>query len=139
MPYRVFFDTNVLVYAHDTGSRKKKARSQELIFKAIRNRTGVVSPQVLSEFFVTVTQKVARPMDAECARREIILLATMATVDLDATLVVRAIDMKREHQLNYWGALILAAAERAECPVVYSEDLSHDQSYGGVTVQNPYI
>ncbi len=138
MPGRVFFDTNILVYAHDSESPEKKARSQELIFQSLRDGTGVISPQVLSEFFVTVTQKVAKRLAVDHARAEILLLATMATVDLDATLVVRAVDLKEKWQVSYWDGLILAAAERAECDIVYSEDLSAGQSYGSVTVRNPY-
>ena len=118
--------------------KEKKARSQELIFQSLRDGTGVISPQVLSEFFVTVTQKVAKRLAVDHARTEILLLATMATVDLDATLVVRAVDLKETWQVSYWDGLILAAAERAECDIVYSEDLSDGQSYGSVTVRNPY-
>lgn len=136
---KVFFDTNILVYAHDSGSPKKQATSRTLLFRSLREGTGVISPQVLSEFFVTVTQKVAQPLTEERARKEIVLLSTIASIDLDATLVIRAIEMKKRWQLSYWDALILAAAERADCNVVYSEDLSDGQTYGQVRVTNPYV
>ena len=136
---KVFFDTNILVYAHDSASPKKQATSRALLFHSLREGTGVISPQVLSEFFVTVTQKVAQPLTEERARKEIVLLSTIASIDLDATLVIRAIEMKKRWQLSYWDALILAAAERADCNVVYSEDLSDGQTYGQVRVINPYM
>ena len=138
MPDKVFFDTNVLVYAHDLESAEKKAKSQGLIFESLRAGRGVISAQVLSEFFVTITRKVKKPMTVEQARREIVLLSAMETVDIDATLVVRAVDMKERWKLNYWDALILGSAERAGCQTVYSEDLSDGQTYGDVTVRNPY-
>lgn len=138
MADRVFLDTNVLVYAHDWDAPDKKTRSQELIFGCLRDGSGVVSAQVLSEFFVTITRRVATPMPATQAKKEIVLLSTMATVDIDATLVIRAVDMQEHWQLSYWDALILAAAERAGCQTVYSEDLSDGQSYGVLTVRNPY-
>ena len=138
MPGNVFFDTNILVYAHDTDSPEKQATSQGLIFDGVRNGSGVISAQVLSEFFVTVTRKIAHPMPAPRARREIVLISTLATVDVDATLILRAIDIQDRWQLSYWDALILAAAERGDCETVYSEDLSHGQTYENVTVQNPF-
>jgi predicted nucleic acid-binding protein len=104
----------------------------------LRAGSGVVSAQVLSEFFVTITQKVSKTLSCRRARREVMLLSTMATVDIDASLVARAIDMKEEWGISYWDALILSAAERAECDIVYSEDLSDGQSYGSVQVINPY-
>ena len=109
MPDKVFFDTNILVYAHDSSSSSKKNVSQEL-----------------------------KPLSAAQARKEILLLSNMATVDIDPTLVVRAIEIHEKWQLSYWDALILASAERAGCSTVYSEDLSDGQSYGAVTVRNPY-
>lgn len=136
---KVFFDTNILVYAHDSDSPEKQATSRALLFQSLREGTGVISPQVLSEFFVTVTQKVAQPLTEERARKEIVLLSTIASIDLDATLVIRAIEMKKRWQLSYWDALILAAAERAACNIVYSEDLSDGQTYGQVRVANPYV
>ncbi len=135
---RVFFDTNVLVYAHDTGAPEKKERSRSLLFQSMRDNTGVVSPQVLGEFFVTVTQKIKKPISASHAKMEIELLSVMATVDLDASLVREAVDCKIQWQLSYWDALIIAAAMRAGCTTIYSEDLSNGRTYGTVTVQNPY-
>jgi predicted nucleic acid-binding protein len=138
MPDSIFLDTNILVYAHDTGDPGKRQRCQELIFECLRNGAGVISAQVLSEFFVTITQKVKKPMPPAAAKKELLLLSTMRIVDIDATLVVRAIGIKERWQLSYWDALILAAAERAECKEVCSEDLSHGQVYGSVAVRNPF-
>lgn len=135
---KVFFDTNILVYAHDTGSVEKRTKSRELIFKSLRDGSGVISPQVLSEFYVTVTKKVEQPISAEQAKKEILLLSTMATIDLDATLIIRAIEMQERWQISYWDSLILASAERAKCKTLYSEDLSDNQIYDSVQVCNPY-
>ena len=77
MSDKVFFDTNVLVYAHDAASPEKRERSRSLLFQNMGDNTGVISPQVLSEFFVTVTQKLKRPISPEQARLEIDLLSVM--------------------------------------------------------------
>ncbi len=135
-PY--FLDTNVLVYAHNSESAQKRQTSRQLIYQGLREGTAVISPQVLSEFFVTVTRKIATPLTREKARSEISLLAVMATVDIDSTLVLRAIEIMEQWQTSYWDTLIVASAERAHCNVLYSEDLADGQAYGEVVVRNPY-
>lgn len=135
---KFFLDTNILVYAHDVEDTGKQTRSRELIYRAVREGNGVISPQVLSEFFVTVTRKIAEPISEPTARREMILLSCLCSVDQDATMVIRALDMKSRWTVSYWDALILAAAERAECKVLYSEDLSHQQFYGDIQVFDPF-
>ncbi len=138
MPDKVFLDTNIIVYAHDKASPDRKAKSQAILFECLRNGTGVISAQVLSEFFVTITQKVKQPMSSDAAKKEIVLLSTLTTVDIDATLVVEAVNIKERWQLSYWDSLILAAAERAGCGTVYSEDMSDGQHYGSLVVCNPF-
>jgi predicted nucleic acid-binding protein len=138
MTDRFFLDTNILVYAHEGGDLAKQSRSRDLIYKAIRTGNGILSPQVLGEFYVTVTRKIAKPVPEDQARRELVLLSSLCTVDMDATLVIQALDLRARWQVSYWDALILAAAERSECEVVYSEDLSAGQQYGTVQVRNPY-
>jgi predicted nucleic acid-binding protein len=131
-------DTNILVYAHEKEDDQKQARSQKLVLDAIQSGNGVISPQVLSEFYVTVTRKIAEPLGAEVARKELSLLSILSTVDEDATLVLRAVDLMNQWKTSFWDAKILAAAERASCSVLYSEDLSHEQHFGSVQVLNPY-
>ncbi len=138
MPDKVFIDTNVLVYAHDSSLPDKRRISQELILGHMREGAAVISPQVLGEFFITATKKSAKPLSESQAKKEILLLSSLATVDIDATLVVRALEIKGKWRLNYWDSLIVAAAERGGCKILYSEDMADGQSYGSVTVRNPY-
>jgi len=138
MSGRYFLDTNILVYAHDASESVKQSKSQDLIYTAVRSRDGVISPQVLSEFFVTVTRKISNPLPEDQARKAVVLLSPLCTVDLDATLVLQALNVRVRWGVNYWDAMILAAAGRGGCPVLYSEDLSNGQHYGDVRVVNPY-
>ena len=138
MSDKIFLDTNVLVYAHDSSEPDKKDKSQKLIFDGLRAKTVVISTQVLSEFFVTITQKVKHPLTVARARNEIELLSHLETVEIDVDLVIHAIDLKQRWMVNYWDALILAASERAGCHVVYSEDMSDRQTYGKLIVHNPF-
>lgn len=138
MTDKVFLDTNILVYAHDHDSPDKKAVAQAIIFEGLREEAIAISAQVLSEFFVTVTQKIKKPMPVANAKREISLLSNLDVADIDVPMIVRAIDIKQQWTLSYWDSLIIAAAERTECKTVYSEDLSDGQRYGKVTVRNPF-
>ena len=134
---RVFFDTNVLVYAHDHDCPYKRDRARELIAQAFSDDYGVISSQVLGEAFVTLTKKIGIATDA--AGDEISRYAAgFKVVEISSSLVLRAIQLKAECQLSYWDSLIIAAAEAASCETVWSEDLNDGQVYGEVTVRNPF-
>lgn len=139
MSAKVFLDTNILIYAHDKAYPDKMARAREIIFQGLRDGLAAISAQVLSEFFVTITQKAKKPMSLELARREIELLSNLETTEIDASIVLRAILIKQRWQLNYWDSLIIAAAERSGCTTVYSEDFSDGQGFGAVIVRNPFL
>jgi predicted nucleic acid-binding protein len=135
---RAFFDTNVLVYAHDSADDRKRDRAQALIIAGLKNGAGVISAQVLCEFYVTVTRKIATPLSLDAARQELSLLGRLNVVETDATLVLRATAMQAKWQTSFWDALILAAAERARCVTLWSEDLAGGKTYGAVRVLNPF-
>ena len=136
---RAFFDTNVLVYAHDAADKKKREAAQQLVLDGLKNGTGVISAQVLSEFYVTVTRKIAKPLSLDAARQELSLLSRLNVVEADATLILRAATMQEKWQTSFWDALILAAAERAHCKTVWSEDFSSGRTYGAIRVMNPFV
>lgn len=136
---RRFLDTNIIVYAFDAAApAAKRQRAQSLVEEAILGGGLCCSAQVLSEFFVTVTRKGTRLMPAEQAGSIVSQLRPICLVDIDAALVLRGIEVHHRFQTSYWDGLIIAAAERAGCSAVLSEDLNHQQDYGGVTVLNPF-
>jgi len=138
MSDRYFIDTNVIVYAHDKKYPHKQIKAQELIFNGMREACAVISAQVLSEFFVTVTKKTKQNFSAAAAKHEIMLLSYLQVVDIDFDLVIRALSIKELYQLSYWDSLILSAAERSDCSILYSEDLSNGQKYGEVECIDPF-
>ena len=135
---RNFLDTNVLVYGYDRRDPAKMARALDLLSDAIESGTGVVSAQVLSEFFNVVTRRLPDPLSFEVAGTIVGEVAAMPVVEIDAALVQRAIGVCRRYRISYWDALIVAAAERARCSRILSEDLNPGQSYNGVIVVNPF-
>ena len=137
MKGRVFFDTNVLVYADDRGAGKKTFVAQALIADALRANRGVVSTQVLQEFFVITTRKLGVP--SEAARRKVELLARFDVVPVQLELILGGIDLHRLHGLSFWDALIVRAASTAGCARLLTEDLQHGQVIDGVRVENPFV
>ena len=134
-----FFDTNVVLYAFDASGGAKRKIAADLICDHMESRTIAVSAQVLGEFFVNATGKFVPPMSMADAQEVIGQLCQFTVVPLDQVLVLRAIEARKQYQLSYWDGLIVAAAERADCEVLYSEDLNHAQEYFGVKAVNPFV
>jgi predicted nucleic acid-binding protein len=136
MTARVFFDTNVLVYAAvGTGKDEPKRRRALALIEAEDFGT---SAQVLQEFFVTVVKKASRPLSAALALEWIEQWAAFPCQAIDHQLVRIAIEQSERYGISYWDAAILAAAEALGARTVYSEDLNDGQQYGGVRVLNPF-
>jgi predicted nucleic acid-binding protein len=136
MSVRSFFDTNVLVYADDKSAPAKQQRAVNLVAEHRRAGTGVVSLQVLQEYFVTVTRKLQ--VEARVARRKIELLAEFDVATNGLADILAAIDLHRLHSFSFWDALILRAAGQSGCRVLLSEDMQEGQEIDGVRVVNPF-
>lgn len=133
---RVFVDTNVFVYLFDADAAAKQTRARALL--GAGDLEIVVSTQVMQEFYVTVTRKLASPLDqadAEAATRD---LAAFDVVTPDARMVLRAIARTRTSSLAFWDALIVEAAVDAGCERLLSEDLQAGQQFGDLTIENPF-
>jgi len=136
MSARSSFDTNVLVYADDRAAPAKQRRAVELVAEHRRAGTGVVSLQVLQEYFVTVTRKLG--VDPQVARRKIELLAEFDVAAPGVPDVLAAVDLHRLHGFSFWDALILRTAHQAGCKVLFSEDMQEEREVDGVRVVNPF-
>ena len=135
---RVFLDTNVLVYLFDRGAPAKQARAQKLIDELGSSSLAVVSTQVLQEFYVSVTRKLASPLPEEAAEAAVRALATLHVVVVDPPLVLQGITVSRRHRISFWDGLVVAAASVAGCGTLLSEDLAHGSALSGVSVKNPF-
>ena len=136
MSVESFIDTNILIYAaagrHDVP--EKNARAWSLLDDAKFGLSG----QVLAEFYVNVLTKPKVPLKPSEAARWVDRLSTVPVVAIDADLVREAIGHSQRYRISYWDAALVAAAERLDAPVLYTEDLNHDQLYGSVRVVNPF-
>lgn len=136
MTVRSFFDTNVLVYANDKDSPAKQRQAVELVAEHRRQGTGVLSLQILQEYFVAVTRKLQ--VEAGIARRQVELLAEFDVVTPDIADILAAIDLHRLHQFSFWDALVLRCAKQAGCRVLLTEDLHAGMNFDGVLIVNPF-
>ncbi len=138
MSARAFVDTNILVYAHDSGAGSRYEMAKALVKDLWQGRNGVLSTQVLQEFYVNVRRKARNPIESVEARRLVEDYLRWEIVVNDGTTILGALDLEQRFKVSFWDALILQAANTAKVATVYSEDLSHGQSYYGVEVINPF-
>ena len=138
MSARVFVDTNVLVYARDASERAKQPRAAAWLRLLWQTRAGRLSTQVLQEYYVVVTSKLDPGLDVEAARRDVQSLLSWRPRPADGALLERAWTIEDRYELSYWDALIVAAAERAQCEHLLTENLQDGQDFNGVKVVNPF-
>lgn len=136
MSARSFFDTNVLLYTDDQAAPAKQRRALELVAEHRLAGTGVVSLQVLQEYFVAATRKLH--VEAQVARRKVELLAEFDVATVGLPDILAAIDLHRLHNFSFWDALILRAALQTGCAVLYSEDLQNARQIDGLRIVNPF-
>ena len=136
MSGREFLDTNVLIYAHDARSPSKRDRARELIRRLMRERRGVLSLQVLQEFFAAATRKLG--MSSEDAGRRVVQYSRFDVVTLGAADLVAAIDLHRLHHLSIWDALIVRAALNGACAMLHTEDMQSGCVVESLTLRDPF-
>lgn len=135
---RDFVDANVLVYAFDSSAGRKQQAAKALLERLWESNSGCVSIQVLQEFFVTVTKKVAKPLpvdDAKARVREFAAWKVFAPAPED---VVAAIDLQTQAKIGFWDAMIVLAAAESGCDLLWTEDLADGQTIRGVHIKNPF-
>jgi len=136
MSGRVFLDANVLVYAQDADAPAKQRTSREIIGRLAVSADGVISTQVMQEFYVAATRKLGVPPLA--AKGVLKTFAVFETVQVSPAMIQDAVDCSILNQLSFWDSLILTAAASAGCSTVLSEDMNPGQVVLGVKVQNPF-
>lgn len=133
-----FLDTNILVYAYDSSAGQKHSLAAQLVEACWENENGYLSIQVLQEFFVTVTRKIATPLDSQTARQIVADLAQWRLHAPKAGDLLQAIDLQQNYRLAFWDAQVIQSAASLGCKQLLSEDLNHGQTYSEVQVINPF-
>jgi predicted nucleic acid-binding protein len=139
MSDRFFLDTNIFVYSFDRNTPQKATRSTALIRRAIDTREGIVSYQVVQEFFNLALRRFAEPMSvAEAEQYLSTTFRPLLAVHSSHALYGQALRLSAKHKLPWYDSLILASAIEGECSVLYSEDFQHHQKFGEVQIVNPF-
>jgi predicted nucleic acid-binding protein len=133
-----FVDTNVLIYAEDRDAKDKHLVARDLILELWDSRKGVLSVQVLQEFYVNVTRKLKKPLSAGKAREIVEEYLTWTVIDNTGRMLLDAMELQRKAQLSFWDSLVVQAAIDAGCDRLYTEDLNAGQRIGSVTIVNPF-
>jgi len=133
-----FVDTNVLAYAHDSSEQTRRPVAEALLEQLWRSRAGILSTQVLSEFYVVATRKFDPPMPRREARDVVDAYAAWPVMQVDASLILAASALEERHQLSFWDALIIEAARRGGARRLVSEDLQAGRRIAGLLIENPF-
>lgn len=133
-----FVDANVLAYAHDSSEAARQPVAVALLEELWRTRSGMLSTQVLSEFYVVATRKFSPPMTRREARSIVDSYTAWPVVQVDPTLIVAASALEERHQFSFWDALIIEAARRGGATRLVSEDLQSGRRIAGLVIENPF-
>jgi predicted nucleic acid-binding protein len=137
MSDKTFVDTNVLIYAHDVDARAKHETAKRVLLELWGGRTGALSMQVLQEFYINVTRKIAHPISKESARLVIGSYASWCVQTTHAE-ISTAFRIEDESRIGFWDALIVAAALKSGAKRILSEDLNAGQKIEGIRIENPF-
>ena len=133
---RAFIDTSILIYGDDLDAGVKNRAAQQVLHGLISTRTGVLSTQILQEYFVVATRKLG--VSPRIARQKINLLSTLEVIQVDLNAILGAIDLLRLHSLSFWDSLVVRCASTAGCTTLITEDLQHGRTFDGLEIVNPF-
>lgn len=133
---RSFLDSNILVYTDDGDAPDKRDVALTLFAECRADRSGVVSTQILQEYFSAATRKLG--VSVETARRKVELFARLDVVQIGVTEILEAIDLQRLHSFSFWDALVVRAALASGCVVLFSEDMQDGFRIGSLEIRNPF-
>jgi len=139
MTDKIFVDTNILVYAYDLDADHKHGLAVDIVSKIWESRNGVLSTQVLQEFYVTLTRKVSSPLSRLEARKLLHRYSHWQVVLNDPSIISQASEIEESYNISFWDALIVSAAYSQNVPTILTEDLSHGQHIEGILIKNPFI
>jgi len=139
MKERVFVDTNILIYAHDLDAGTKHDIAAAVMDDLWEKGTGILSTQVLQEFYVNVTKKIPRRIPPAKARSILENYFSWEVEQNGPDTILLASEIEERYLLSFWDSLIVAAARNAKADKILTEDLKHGQRLEGVLTENPFI
>jgi predicted nucleic acid-binding protein len=140
MSDRFFLDTNIFVYSFDRTAAAKAMKAEQLIREALTTQKGVVSYQVVQEFFNVALRRFSSPMRVADAEQYLgTVFRPLLSVHSSAALYADALRLQGKSGLSWYDSLIVGAAIQSQCAVLFTEDLQHGQAFGNLRIQNPFL
>lgn len=136
---KVFLDTNIIIYAYDISAGIKHDIAGKIMVGLWDSGSGVISTQVLQEFFVSVTKKIPGAIDAKLAKEIVNDLLKWDVVINDGETILGAIDIHLQYKYSFWDSMIIDAAIKGGAEVLFSEDLSDGQIIEEIMIKNPFV
>ena len=138
MTVRCFVDASVLLQARDARDPLRQARAAEWLERLWQQRSGRTSVQVLAEFYVMATRRLASRVPEDLAWDDVNRYLTWLPQDTNEALLRRARELERRHQLAWWDSTVVAAALMQDCLILLSDELPDGAVFGALAVRNPY-
>jgi predicted nucleic acid-binding protein len=140
MSGKFFLDTNVFVYLFDTSAPAKAKKAARLVRDAVDTGKGIVSYQVVQEFFNVALRRFAHPMSAAEAEQYLVtVFRPLLAVHSSPALYVEALRIEGKHRLAWYDSIIVASAKEGQCETLYSEDFQHGREIEGLRIENPFL
>jgi predicted nucleic acid-binding protein len=138
MSAKTFIDTNVLIYAHDVDAGAKHQTAKTVLRDLWTERTGLLSVQVLQEFYVSVTRKISSPLPKDLARL-VVSSYVIWCAETSPAEIASAFRIEDELRIGFWDALIVSSALNNGATRILSEDLNAGQRIAGIVIENPFV
>ena len=135
---KIFIDTNIMIYAYDVSAVEKHQIASHILSDLWNSGLGVLSTQVLQEFFVNIAQKIQKPIDKKLAKEIVRDFLRWQVVVNNGDSILDAIDICDKYRYSFWDSMIIEAAIKGGAVFLMSEDLQHGQVISGVTIRNPF-
>ena len=140
MKGKYFIDTNIIIYSFDKNAQEKNTVAKSLIAEALEHSKGIISFQVIQEFLNVSLRKFQSPLKfTDCEKYLNLVLEPLCDVFPDIELYHHALGIMERWQYSFYDSLIISAALRGDCTLLYSEDLQHDQKIEKLTIKNPFV
>ncbi len=140
MSGKFFLDTNIFVYAFDATAPAKARKATRLVRDAVDTGKGIVSYQVVQEFFHVAFRRFAQPMSiAEAEQYLVTVFRPLVAMHSSPALYVEALRVAGKHRLAWYDSIIVASAIEGHCDTLYSEDFQHEQVIEGLRIENPFV
>jgi len=134
----IFLDTNILVYAYDLDEKSKRQTAKAILADCWNDRSGVISTQVLQEFYVTLTRKLSSKLPASEARDVVSDFLPWSIYQIAPTDIGEASEIEDQYGYTFWDSLVITAARNSSAEVLYSEDMQDGQKLGDLKIINPF-